>query len=210
MSNWQRPRIPCPDCGKPMLYTSKHCRKCGHIYIGITQRHPRSDPIVRFWSYVDKSGGPTACWPWTKFIHPKGYGIYLVRGWGKRTSRTHRIAYELTYGPIPDDLYACHHCDNPACCNPNHIFIGTQKDNMQDAARKNRTSKGDTSWSHLHRDHYPVGESCPNAKLTDNLVREIRTSYSSGMSTYKLAQRFNVSSHTIWTVISHKSWKHVR
>jgi len=96
-----------------------------------------------FWSLVKKGQG---CWIWTGGKDGKGYG----RVWkdGKRQG-AHRVAYELTHGPIKDGKYACHHCDNKICVNPDHIFIGTQKDNMQDWARKgkNRLVNDRSLWS---------------------------------------------------------------
>lgn len=77
----------------------------------------------------------TGCWIWTRGTS-KGYG----RIWdGSRFVQTHRAAYELWVAPIPVHLFACHHCDNRRCCNPKHIFIGNQFDNMRDAAKKGRT-----------------------------------------------------------------------
>jgi hypothetical protein len=94
----------------------------------------------RFWQHVDMSGGLFACWPWTGATFHWGHGAVKVNGrpWG-----AHRIAWELTRGPIPDGLLICHHCDNPPCCNPAHLFVGTHThlDNVRDMDAKGRRGK---------------------------------------------------------------------
>lgn len=96
----------------------------------------RSVPIERrFWQHVDQSGGLFACWPWTGATFHWGHGAVKVNGrpWG-----AHRIAWELTNGPVPVGLQINHHCDNPPCCNPSHLFLGTQMDNVRDMIAKGR------------------------------------------------------------------------
>lgn len=94
----------------------------------------------RFWSKVNIQG-PWDCWEWKRHRNEDGYGSFRFRG-GMRLA--HRVAWILSVGEIPDDLGVLHHCDNPACCNPAHIFLGTQLDNMRDAKRKGRLARGDT------------------------------------------------------------------
>lgn len=91
--------------------------------------------IERFWAKVDQSGGRYACWPWTGSKKEKGYGQSYFMG---TVMRSHRIAYELAIGPVPDGLMLCHFCDNPACCNPWHLAPGTAKDNTRDMIHKGR------------------------------------------------------------------------
>lgn len=106
-----------------------------------------NDLDPRFWSYVDQSGGPDACWPWMRSVDRQGYGRQVVdgHGWG-----AHRIAWTLTRGPIPDGLVTCHHCDNPPCCNPAHLFVGTQRENLADMKRKGRSTASRTHCKHGH------------------------------------------------------------
>lgn len=88
------------------------------------------------------------CWPWLGEMNPAGYGVFRSRLWetGKRSRKiAHRLVWELYIGPIPGHLDLCHKCDNPACVNPSHHFIGTRKDNMQDAAAKARIIRGEAS-----------------------------------------------------------------
>ncbi|KKN72487.1 hypothetical protein LCGC14_0409910 [marine sediment metagenome] len=95
-----------------------------------------SSVVDRFFDGI-QIGHPNDCWPWVRACSGKGYGQMSVN---KHLEYTHRLAYRLLVGSIPDGLFVLHHCDNPPCANPGHLFLGTNQDNMQDAARKGRTS----------------------------------------------------------------------
>lgn len=88
----------------------------------------------KFWGYVDICSDTAACWPWTRGT-TKGYGRVKFNG---RAVQTHRLAYSLFYGSIPNDLCVCHACDNPTCCNPFHLWVGTQTANNNDKILKGR------------------------------------------------------------------------
>lgn len=104
-----------------------------------SQRHgPLPRPLPeRFWEKVNVKG-VNDCWEWNACQYKNGYGKFALTR--SNAVYSHRLAYELTYGSIPNGLYVCHSCDNPRCCNPNHLFAGTQTDNMQDCKRKGRNS----------------------------------------------------------------------
>lgn len=99
--------------------------------------YSRPTLVERFWPKVDQTGGPDACWPWTRSLFRRGlpYGQFQWRG---RPHVAHRIAWMLTNGEIPEGMKVCHRCDNPPCCNPSHLFLGDQSANERDKVAKGR------------------------------------------------------------------------
>jgi hypothetical protein len=148
----------------------------------------------RFWEKIDIKS-ESECWEWTASLIPGGYGGIGIDG---KTCRAHRVAWELTYGRIPDGLCVCHHCDNPACCNPKHLFLGTVNDNNQDKEMKGRGRVGS----------FP-GSSNPSAKLDEKQVIEIRDLYLTGMSQVKLSKFYGISQPHISDICSRKKWQHL-
>ena len=159
----------------------------------------------RFWSYVDRSG---ECWLWKKTLNEHGYGVF---GWpvnGKpRMQLAHRLAWTLTKGAPTQNVL--HSCDNPPCVNPDHLFLGTQRENMEDAARKGRVAKERT------KTHRPArvgnwarrpGEGAPYRKLTWAQVTDIRSRYMAGESQVALGRAFGVTNSAIWYVVHNKTW----
>ena len=141
----------------------------------------------RFWSKVNKGPG---CWMWTGHKDNNGYGkFYYDRG----ARLAHRISYKMKYKSIPKGMYVCHRCDNTSCVRISHLFLGTQKDNMQDATKKGRISKGE------HRQHI--------AKLTEIQVIAILKDTRSQRA---IANEHNVHQSTISRIKQGKQWKHVR
>lgn len=140
----------------------------------------------RFWEKVARTDG---CWKWLGSIATNGYGQLGVRG---RSRVSHRIAWELTNGPVPQGLYVLHRCDVRSCVNPSHLFLGTLSDNMRDCARKGRV-------------YSPKGEASHSAKLSDDQVRQIRTAWALGGGKIRktdLGRRFGVSSMHIFRIVS--------
>lgn len=157
-------------------------------------KHP-----ARFWRKVDKLG-PDDCWEWQGWRQagPDGprYGLISVGTPPHRRSKfTHRIAYMLAHGEVPNDLQVCHTCDNMACCNPSHLFVGTHTDNMRDMRAKRRGFM--PPWK---------GEECPSAKLTAAQVREIR--HKATHTTYvALAKEYGTWPQTIGRIVRREAWK---
>jgi len=145
---------------------------------------------TRFWEKVEKTD---TCWNWIGAIDSVGYGSLTING---RTYRSHRLSYLLNKGKIPNGLCVLHTCDNRRCVNPNHLFLGTNKDNMIDKHKKSRANT-------------PKGEKQGHAKLTKEKVIEIRNLYKAGKSTRELAKAFGVCHHTIWDVANRLTWKHI-
>ena len=138
----------------------------------------------RFFSrFVKLTNG---CWQWRSHTDKDGYGV--LPG-AHQNTRAHRLSYEIHNGAIPEGMIVCHHCDNPGCVNPDHLFVGTQKDNAQDALRKGR--------------HY-VGEKNGRSKLTEENIKEILTSELNGQ---QLADKFGVTRSTINNVRRGDTWQ---
>ena len=102
-----------------------------------------SELAGRLYSRIQANG---ECWEWQGALNSKGYGCIAIH---KVSQLAHRVSYELTYGAIPDNFQVCHHCDNPRCIRPAHLFTGTASDNMQDMARKGRHGRQKISRQHV-------------------------------------------------------------
>lgn len=142
----------------------------------------------RFLSFVKKSD---SCWIWNGCISVWGYGFFGLNG---KNAAAHRVSYQIFVGDIPKGMLVLHQCDNRACVNPAHLFLGTQKDNMQDMKSKGR---------HLH------GSKSPRALLTDEQVAEIKATpkiYGSGVY---LANKFNISTSQVSNIRAGKQWIHL-
>lgn len=153
----------------------------------------------RLWRKVDKNGplwNGTPCWLWTGACDTKGYGHLGTGGAGGKTIKACRVAYELTVGIIPEGLGILHHCDNPACVNPEHLFTGTQTVNLQDMTDKGRRR---------YRAH--PGSDNGMAKLSESQVRDIRERVSAGELRSALAKEFEMDWTSIANIASRRSWK---
>lgn len=168
---------------------------------GATVDFSKSD-IDRFWGKV-AVGNPDACWEWQGTLNSDGYGSMQIRG---RSGGAYRAAWECTYGPIPGGLSVLHKCDNRKCCNPNHLFLGTQSDNAKDMWSKGRAYTG----GHKQPNTWSRGEGNGRAKLTAEQARNIRASYrQQTVSTRSLAQKYGVDASTIRRVLRNKETKGV-
>ena len=160
--------------------------------IELLPEHP-----AKFWSRVNV-GKPEECWNWKTCVDRNGYGMFKTGNWQKGMWHyyyAHRVAFFLATGRQPWELQVCHSCDNPRCCNPDHLFLGTNWDNARDCVKKGRV---------------PLGEARSGAKLTAEKVREIRSALLDGCSRRELAQKFNMSWNAIRDISIGRSWRHVR
>ena len=153
----------------------------------------------RFWSKVDKCG---ECWTWTGCRTALGYGSILAEG-ERKWIYAHRVSWEIHNGRLPEptgdrtrDICVLHRCDNPSCVRPEHLFLGTMKDNSRDMARKGRC-----------RYVTMYGEKHPNSKLTWEAVRRIRELRATGVQAKVLATTYGVSDTLIRYVCSGAGWK---
>ena len=168
---------------------------------------PIARPIHdRFWERVDKSG---ECWVWIGALS-HGYGVLQIGTFRKsRTIGTHRLSWELHYGQIPDGLLVCHHCDNPPCVRPEHLFVGTDADNHRDKAQKGRAPRGDDNPARRLPERMQRGEQRWNARLTESDVRTIRARVQRGESQSGIAREFHVVPSSIAGIVRRVTWKHV-
>lgn len=170
--------------------------------------------MQRFWKKV-RQAGPDECWEWMRARTARGYGQIGVNG---RVCYAHRLSYELTYGSIPDGLQVLHRCDNPPCVNPAHLFLGTQKINMQDCSNKNRLGaqqhpelmpRGDRNGMRTRPETRSRGENNGQSRLTEQGVRDIRQQHAQGASQRALARQYQVDKSTIADVVNRKTWQHI-
>jgi hypothetical protein len=171
--------------------------------------------------YINKGNNKNSCWEWTGCLHHSGYGVIQFKN---IQYQAHRLMYQFFVGSIPEGLLVCHKCDNPRCCNPAHLFIGTPKENSQDMVKKGRALFGDRNpsrifperrprganhWTKLKPTNILRGSENPKAKLTERNVIEIRKLRKDGIRIKDLSTRFGVSETHIKYIIYRKSWVHI-
>lgn len=150
---------------------------------------------VRFWEKVQKGDG---CWEWTASLQKeRGYGQINI---DRRPHVAHRISWTLTNGKIPDGMCVLHKCDNRKCVRPNHLFLGTNKDNTLDMLAKGRQANGCL---------ITRGENVHTASLTEAQIPEIRSAAAAGETQRSIAKRYGVRQSAIWMIIHRRSWAHV-
>ena len=134
----------------------------------------------------------TGCFLWTAALTNTGYAKHtgLIKG--------HRFAWERKHGPVPDGLFVCHHCDTRSCVNPDHMFLGTNRDNMDDMVRKGRSIGKNQGAGH------------GLTKFTDDSIRELRLLRSQGWTYDALAEYYEVGKSTVARIITGKVWSHVK
>ena len=172
-------------------------RKCAHCTTPFKPNNPNHrfcSTSCHFWSKVDICG-PSECWEWLGPKVPKGYGHFSIK-WTK-DAIAHRFAWSDSRGPIPSELNVLHDCDNRACCNPAHLWLGTQYDNIHDMIKKNRAN-------------HAKGITVNTAKLSEDDVLHIRDQLKEGVLQKILASQYDVSIAAISAIKCRKTWAYLR
>jgi len=165
--------------------------------VGVSRYSRRRPVLDRFWEKVVER--PNGCWEWTAGRNPSGYGIFTVTisAYRTHTFLAHRFAFEIsTATEIPHNTFVCHHCDNPPCVNPAHLFLGDRKANARDMVAKGREARGDNGRHGI-------------AKLTPVAVISIRESYASGQRLRALTRQYGVSARTLLSLVRGETWRRV-
>ena len=192
----------CRNCGASFFKRPSEVRKGEYKFCSrkcVFAGRARSE-VDRFWAKVETGAG---CWTWSgaRKQRPWDYGVLGGTKKGEVGQLAHRVSWRLHHGPIPDGMKVLHHCDNPPCVNPEHLFLGSLKDNTQDMLEKGRHS--------LPIDH-SQGEKNPGAKLTEKQVVEMRNRYSlGGVTQQQLADHYNVCNALVSFIITRKLWRNI-
>lgn len=186
----------CRRCGVSFQIPKKwqqkiYCsRRCGMLnaHEQAVKNVDRRSLADRFWERVNQGDG---CWEWNSTRIPRGYGYFH---WGSKARYAHRTAWELTYGKIPNGMFVCHHCDNPPCVRPDHLFLGTQSDNMRDCKEKGRGK-------------YPRAEQNGLARLTFAEAEEVRREVHEGIPQAQIARRLQVHPSCVWNIVHGRTYR---
>lgn len=185
----------CSICGIEHSNRSGKKDKSGDFYIArkcypCSKSHPgKRTKEERFWEYVDKKS--YGCWEWIGGLDAYGYGRFGISN-GKGIG-AHRYSYALHNGPFQKSLFVCHKCDNPKCVNPDHLFLGSHQDNMDDMAGKGRQRS-------------PKGEESPACKITEETAKKI---LESKLSYSETAKKYGVSKSSVAAIKNKRIWKHL-
>lgn len=159
----------------------------------------------RFWAKVNKNGPIPEhtpelgrCWVWTASLFGNGYGQIGLGHSKQGNMPAHRASWEIHNGPIEGGLFVLHRCDNQLCVNPDHLFLGTQVENLEDMTRKGRRRWGDFR-----------GEGHGQAKMTEALVYEIRSRFAGGERICDLAREYGLQHGGLSAIVHRRSWRHL-
>jgi len=193
----KRPHWNCAcDCGNVTCVSqsdlrNNHTKSCGCYDLDRKKTHkPISE---RFWPKVNIPEDKTKCWEWNAGLDSMGYGAMSMPG-KKYFERSHRISWTLKNGDIPKELCVLHRCDNPKCVNPDHLFLGTNSDNVSDKVKKKR---------------HAFGARQGIAKQTEASAKNIIALYHAGMDRHILSRIFGTRPANIRNIVSGERWSHL-
>lgn len=177
----------CGHCGTSFKPGAADQRFCSQPCFYANRRKTISKSLITSNVVIDPR---TGCWNWVRGLN-NGYGNISYMHVNRLA---HRVSFELFNGPIPDGRFVCHKCDNPKCCNPDHLFAGTSEENTKDRHAKGRSAKGSGAGP---------------AKMTEQIVSEARTRYAAGENCASLAREYGISKTSMNYAICGRTWKHV-
>lgn len=168
----------------------------------------------RFWNKVFGHSDPTKCWIWTASHNGREYGLYWHPPWGRR-GLAHRVSYEDRFGPIPAGMHCLHRCDNPRCVNPDHLFLGTNTDNIADRVAKKRSNKtrpdiaGDQNWTRKNPDKVLRGASIGTSKYSEAIIRTILEARCNGVGPAEIVRTHKLPKGAVDNILAGNSWAHI-
>jgi hypothetical protein len=186
----------CPHCSKTFKRRLHDLNRglgvtCS-VSCGQRLRRAKQPRAEAFWKKV-RLVSPGECWEWTGYVNKHGYG---VTSWDQKSMLSHRKAYKLTTGALPDDgKVLCHTCDNPPCCNPAHLFVGTGSENMQDSIAKGRFRRA-------------CGDANGKTKLLTPAVLDVRARFSRGETQTEISRELNINRSTVRNIVHRRTWKY--
>lgn len=186
------------DCGndkivKGTALQQAETKTCGCFH-NMPEREREKQTKARIKKYI-KIHPETGCWEWQGFLMACGYGLTSHKG---KKILAHRASWLVCEGEIPNNMCVLHKCDNRKCINPDHLFLGTKKENTIDMLKKKR---------HSYVPHLGINHGC--AKLTEEQVYSIRKKKKMGSTNKELAMEFNVFRSTIEKIVYRQTWKHL-
>jgi hypothetical protein len=164
----------------------------------------RPADVARFWSKVNVT--QYGCWEWKGSKQRKGYGTFRLLG---RTELAHRVAWALFNIEAQANLSICHDCDNPSCCRPNHMFEGTNADNVADSIAKQRPRGPAPGTDSTPPEKRARGSRHPATSLSDEDVKQLRRDAKGGTLRRELANRYGISMSTVSNITSRRTWSHI-
>lgn len=204
-----RVSLTCTFCGtvysiKRSQFLRGNARFCSRVCKEANQkRQTILSAEDRFWANVIKSDAPNGCWLWIATAATGKHGTFYVGGGKVQASH---FAWESANGrPVPEGLWVLHHCDNPPCVRPDHLYVGTHLDNVRDAVERDRYAIGNA----LHHDTRSRGERHGTAKLREVDVLAIRAKRTAGASLSQLAAEFGISKSQVHRITHSESWQHL-